>query len=115
MLALFRATKAKRKYFCLLKALEAMGLLRIPAEMEEILSRPSLQGVDAASRGVEVTARATRGEVLYVQPRGAGPDVVTFAEIAAVVQRHGDPVSRRFAQSLERWAEVPAGRCCSNS
>jgi hypothetical protein len=110
VLEIFRATQAKRKYFCLLQELEMMGLLRIPAEMEEMMSGPSLQGVVAASRGVEITTRATVGEVVYVQPRGVGPDVVTFAEFAAVVRRHEDAVSRRFAQSLGRWAEVPAGR-----
>ena len=35
LLEIFRATKSKLKYFCLLEHLESMDLLRIPASMKE--------------------------------------------------------------------------------
>jgi len=109
VLDIFRATNSKRKYFALLEHLESMGLLRIPTEMKEIVSRPSLQGVTEASHFVEVTTSATDSVIVYVQPNGTGDDIINFDDFRAVVQEHDDPVSQRFAQSLQEWAAVRAG------
>jgi len=111
---IFRATKSKRKYFHLLEQLERMGLLRIPVSMKEIVARPALQGINEASKQIEVMATASEPLIVYVQPNGAGPDVVSFQEFAGIVRRHDDPVSRRFAQSLCEWAEVQAGERLAN-
>lgn len=110
LLDIFRATKAKRKYFCLLEHLEDMDLLRIPERMKEIMSRPNIQGAEKASGGIEIISRATRCLVVYVQPIGEGPDIISFDEFRKIVARHDDPLSVRFAQSLERWAEIEAGK-----
>ena len=109
VLAIFRATSARRKYFHLLDSLGRMGLLDIPAAMYDIISRDSLQGITEASRDVKVTCPVQRCRVVYVQPNGEGPDIVSFDDFRAIVARHGDVVSARFAQSLEEWATVPAG------
>ena len=109
VLDIFRATNSKRKYFCLLEHIEGMGLLRIPMQMREIISRPCLLGINEASLQATVTARVCECLILYIQPNGSGPDVVSFKEFATVVQRHDDPISQRFARSLLEWAEVQAG------
>ena len=109
LLAIFRATSAKRKYFHLLDSLGRKGLLDIPAAMYDIASRDSLQGITEASRDVKVTCPVQQCHVAYVQPNGKGPDIISFDDFRAVVARHGDALSARFAQSLEEWATVPAG------
>lgn len=109
VLDIFRATNSKHKYFALLRDLESMGLLRIPAIMKEIMSRPSLQGVTEASRAIEVTATVIDTVIVYVQPNGSGANIINFEDFRTVVQKYEDPVSQRFAQSLAKWAMVKAG------
>ena len=109
VLDIFRATNSKRKYFCLLEHLESMGLLRIPMQMKEIMTHLSLQGVTEVSREIEITTQATESIIVYVQPNGNGPDIISFEEFRSVVQKHDDPVSQRFARSLREWADTKAG------
>ncbi len=106
VLDIFRATNSKRKYFALLEQLELMGLLRLPPEMKEIMAGQDLRGVSEASVAVEVTATVTDCIIVYVQPHGSGDDIINFEEFRTTVLRHDDPVSRRFAQSLEEWARM---------
>ncbi len=109
LLDIFRATKAQRKYFCLLAQLEKIGLLRIPTEMHALMARPSLHGATEASRAIEITAQTTESIIVYIQPNGAGEGIISFSEFAEVVRRHNDPVSLRFATSLVEWADIRAG------
>jgi hypothetical protein len=109
LLDIFRATNAKRKYFCLLLHLESMGLLRIPMQMKDIMTKTTLQGANEGSRQIEVTATTSESMIVYVQPNGNGRDIISFREFADVVRRHDDPVSQRFAVSLCEWAEIQAG------
>lgn len=109
LLDIFRATNAKRKYFCLLKQLEKIGLLRIPAALHEIMKRPSLQGANEASGQIEIAVPSIKSRVVYILPNGTGPDVISFHEFADVVGRHEDPVAQRFSRSLREWAAVRAG------
>ena len=109
VLDIFRATNSTRKYFALLEHLESMGLLRIPMEMKEIMSRTTLQGATEASRTIQIVTRATESIIVYVQPSGQGDDIISFEDFRAVVQKHDDPVSQRFARSLSEWASIQAG------
>jgi len=109
VLDIFRATSSKRKYFALLELLESMGLLRIPIHMKDIMSRSSLVGVTEASRSIEITTSVTDSIIVYVQPNGDGDDIINFNEFRAIVQKHDDMVSTRFAQSLQEWATTKAG------
>ncbi len=109
LLDIFRATTAKCKYFYLLEHLEGMGLLRIPETMREVMARPNLQGMSAASREIEVQITSPESLIVYVQPNGEGPNVITFQDFAEIVRRHDDNLSQRFAQSLLEWARVEAG------
>ncbi len=113
VLRIFRATKAKRKYFYLLKKLEAMGLLEISTKLEEIMRRKSLRGANEASESVRITSNVSRCEVLYIQPNGDGEQVVSFATLADIIEKNDDPFAKRFAQSLREWAQVKAGRRAS--
>ena len=114
LLDIFRATNSKRKYFCLLEHLEGMGLLRIPMPMKQIMARPSLQVANEASHQIDVTTHAGESLIVYVQPNGTGPDIISFQEFAGIVRRHEDPVSQRFAASLCEWAEIQAGERPAN-
>ena len=114
LLDIFRATNSKRKYFCLLEHLEVMGLLRIPLTMKDLMAGPNFRGVNEESLEIQITSCPTDCVMIYVQPRGAGSDVVCFRDFAVVVQKHDDPVSRRFAESLSKWAEVEAGENAPN-
>ena len=109
VLDIFRATNSKRKYFCLLEHLEGMDLLRIPSQMREIMVRPGLQGVNEASRQIQITAHASECQIVYVQPNGAEPDIISFQEFASIVCKHDDAISRRFGKSLCEWARIQAG------
>ena len=91
-----------------------MGLLRIPMQMKEIMARGALQGATDGSRQIEITAKTTETLIVYVQPNGNGPDIISFREFADVVRRHDDPVSQRFAVSLCEWAEIQAGEKTAN-
>lgn len=109
VLDIFKATTSKRKYFHLLEHLESMGLLRIPPRMKEIMSQPSLRGATKASRQIEITSQVTKTKIIYVQPNGNSRNVISFKEFHAVVQKHNDPISQRFAQSLLAWANTKPG------
>jgi hypothetical protein len=110
LLDIFRATNAKRKYFCLLELLAEMDLLDIPLALRQIMKRPNLSGANDASRSIRVTARVTRHRIVYVQPNGNGDDIISFSDFRAIVEQYDDPVSQRFAKSLTEWACVQAGR-----
>lgn len=109
LLDIFRATNAKRKYFYLLEYLEGMGQLKIPPHMKEIMSRSNLQGVNKASREVTITTKVKRCDIVYIQPNAGTPDIISFDYFRSFVQKYDDPISKRFAISLEKWASATAG------
>ena len=114
LLTIFRATVAKRKYFCLLERLEQLGLLHIPGTMRETMKRRNLRGVDDVSHNVEITCRATDAVIVYIQPDGQGSDIISFEDFRSVVERYDDPLSTRFARSLAEWARVAASEGTSS-
>lgn len=109
LLDIFRATNSKRKYFRLLQYLESLDLLQIPTSLKEIMARSHLQGANQASRQIVITRIPIQSRIVYVQPTGEGEDVISFEEFAKVVEKHDDPMSQRFAESLRRWAATRAG------
>lgn len=115
VLEIFRATNASRKYFYLLEYLEGMGLIQIPTQLRDIMSRRTMQGLTAASRYIQVTAKAAKMLVLYIQPSGSDPDILSFEEFRLIVQKHNDPISQRFAQSLAEWASISTGEAPARS
>jgi hypothetical protein len=47
-------------------------------------------------------------------PKGDDPGIISFERFRAVVERHPDPVSQRFAQSLAEWGRIQAGDVQAN-
>jgi len=109
ILEIFRVTTSKRKYFCLLEDLENMGLLRIPDEMKKIMSSPTLRRANELSKDIKIITKATEATIVYIQPNGNDPGIISFADFSAVVKKYNDPLSQRFAQSLLEWADRKAG------
>jgi hypothetical protein len=115
LLDIFRATNSKRKYFSLLLHLERMKLVKIPDTLSTIMAGSSLYGATEASRQVQILAQDTEPPlIVYVQPSGNGPDVISFREYADFVENHDHVIAQRFAQSLREWATVEAGDWSSN-
>lgn len=82
--------------------------------LKEIMAGGVLQGATEGSRQIEITAKTTGTLIVYVQPNGNGPEIISFREFADVVRRRDDPVSQRFAVSLCEWAEIQAGEKTAN-
>ena len=98
---IFAATSEKRKYLHLLRKLEELGLIALPASMDDGIKR----GVTAASREIDILSPPMRCEVVYVQPTGDGDADINFTQFHSIVAKHTDPLSRRFAESLSAWSE----------
>jgi hypothetical protein len=106
---LVRATAHRRKYFHLVARLAAVGLVEVPAGLEDALFGRGTAPPDALLAQLRPTPLDVPIEVIFVQPRAdARRTCVDFAQFAAHVERGGDPFGRRFAESLRRWIE-PAG------
>ncbi|MRS03258.1 hypothetical protein EG832_08565 [bacterium] len=91
---IYRATASKKKYMYLLEKLQDLGFLHLDQ-----------------SGAFEIIPALYEIEIVYIQPNDPyGLDnVITFAEVAEIVERHGDAVSQRFARSLVLWANQKAG------
>ena len=110
LVEIFQATNSKRKYFYLLTKLEELGLLRLPPEMNDFIESENLIGISEVSKKIEITSRVSETEVRYIQPYGDSDLVIPFSEFANVVRQKNDPFSKRFAVSLDEWAQIQAGR-----
>lgn len=97
--------RSKNKYFALLDYLSKLGQISVP---EEIRKSP-IWGTAKAVKDIAVTSAVTSTKVIYVQPKGGGPEVIDFDYFRAVVKEHADPVSGRFEKSLAEWGSVVAG------
>lgn len=109
VIRIFKATNAKRKYFCLLDMLAVAGFVEIPAEMYAIVQKDGLQGINSMAEQIKILDCPDESRIIYIQPDGTGSDVVSFDEFGAVVSGYDDAVSRRFCQSLKGWGSVKAG------
>lgn len=108
VLQIFRATNARRKYYYLIKQLAALDQYQVPGTVREIMAGDNLRGVTEASRRVEVISVVTDCDIVYIQPQGSGPQIISFDDFSKTVQKHDDEISTRFAASLSEWAEVEA-------
>ena len=108
VLDIFRASSSRRKYFYLLERLADLGLLNIPGTLHDIMLRPVPTGAAQASRAVTITSQVSACQIVYVQPHGSGPEIISFNDFRSVVSKHEDELSARFAESLAKWATVEA-------
>lgn len=117
----FEVTTSKRKYFCLLKRLEELGLVSNLSEIEYIMKQDRLNGFKAAlakDNVVKIPKLETDLSLVCIQPSSCSKEDearpfttwISFEEVRKVVSRHKDPLSKRFAESLEAW-EARAGDC----
>ncbi len=99
---------ARRKYFHLLKAIEALHLMTLPSDLEDkIFGNP--RGVYECIDKIEIPATLPDIEVIHVLPMECDDmDCIAFESFARVVENRGD-IGRRFAESLRQWAGVDAG------
>ena len=105
-------TTAHQKYYHLLASLAELGLMSLPADLEDYLYPLPRPGLTERLRQVtvEVQDPGPTIEVIYLQPQETiGVRCIDFETFAAYVDRFDDPVSREFSVALRRWAEVSAG------
>lgn len=108
---IFRVTSSRRKYYTLLLQLEQMGLIEMPPSLAAMMMKEPLDGVEDLTVGIKVRAgKCETPRIMYIQPVGAGPDVITLEDFANVVDVHKDVLSRRFAMSLREWSRWKAGQ-----
>jgi hypothetical protein len=106
LIAIFRATTEKRKYFHLLLRLEELSLLTIPTAMKTLMEGYSLVGITELCDQIVVTCPSMKCEVVYLQPIGNASNIITFDQLKVVISRYSDPISKRFAKSLGRWTSI---------
>lgn len=131
------------KYFALILQLEELGLVTVNDKLRDLMGKSSHKGLGAlfpkggetikVTEAIKVTAAAETVQhplrIVYVTPskvakiirKGAEEKnswmkvatVITLCDLARLVEKKDDPLSRRFAKSLRDWDEKPAGyRLC---
>ena len=88
------STSSKKKYQLLLHKLCEMGLVDIETD-----------------GSFSVIPDTYDIKIVYLQPNVGDEfeDVISFDEAAEAIEKIGDLMSKRFAQSLRNWASVEAG------
>ncbi len=104
--AVASGSKYLQKYLHLLSDLAALGLVEVPPGLCEQAFPNVQRGAVRGLRNVRniVGTPEPPVHVLYVQPDADGnPNAIGFEEFASIVERHGDDISREFANALRRW------------
>jgi len=105
-------TNARQKYYHLLVSLSELGLMSLPADLEDYLYPRARPGLTERLRQVtaEVHNPGPTLKVIYIQPQVTdAARCIDFNTFAVYVDRFDDPVSREFSAALRRWAVVRAG------
>jgi len=105
-------TNARQKYYHLLASLAELGLMSLPADLEDYQYPRARPGLTERLRKVKVEVQdpGPTLNVIYIQPQATdGARCIDFSTFAAYVEKFDDPVSREFSVALRRWAEVKAG------
>ena len=110
------ASKSRKKYFHLLSALSEMGLIRMPKELEEMMSRGETRGSTKLIGDIDFQHSAnSQIEVIFVQPRKYQSDgqrgfrYIYFDEFANSIEKLGE-LGYLVAKYLRRW-KADAGMC----
>jgi len=106
-IALATDTKYVRKYLHLLRTLERLGFVRVPASAYDHAFPDIRVGLTDALRSIEnlVIDSAMQVHVLYVQPIATSQDAIGFEEFAAVAESQGR-VGSLFASFLREWTST---------
>jgi hypothetical protein len=109
VLKIAHATESRytRKYLHLLRALEGLGFLKVPAATYDHAFPEIRVGLGEAVRRIEnlVDDVAVQVHVLYVQPIANAPKTIGFEEFAKVAEARSG-VGRLFAASLRDWVRA---------
>jgi hypothetical protein len=106
---IFLRTDSHQKYFHLACALERLGFLRMPSEVESFLySNPRRgQEFERCLQAIEVMPHDPPIKVIYLQPIATNePNCLGFEQFARYIGRFSDPFSQRFAERLLAWKEA---------
>lgn len=89
VLAIYAATNAKGKYRYLLEELQRLGMV-----------------TRSDRRRYAVNPAECEVKIVYIQPHSgvADEEVISFAEVANIVDVNDDEISQRFAASLRLWS-----------
>jgi len=103
-------TKTHQKYHHLASALMRLGYITMPHDLRDFVYPAPRVGLTQRLGAIQVTDEDALVEVLYVQPEATeGVRGIDFAQFAAYVARHDDPLSRAFASHLLKWRSVAGG------
>ena len=103
-----RDPQTRRKYFHLLKAVSALDLMTLPAELEDRIYGPPVGVYDCIDRIAIRSALPTIGVIHILPKKVDGKDCIDFEYFATIVEGRGE-LGRRFAGSLRNWASTKAG------
>lgn len=113
---LFASTPENRKYYYLFEGLENLGLVKIPSEMKRIIVQERIQGIKNAVQDIEILFVDNNIPInAFIIPLENQYDfttpckLISFKDFKDVVKVHPDPISKRFARSLDEW-QVDAGK-----
>ncbi len=106
---------ARKKYFHILKDLECLNLIEMCPELEGLMYNERSTGVRRLIDKIRIFGSDCNLRVIYILPRksptkAGGKRVIDFCEFASTVEQRGE-MGKRFAESLRRWVEQPAGSC----
>ncbi len=106
-----KATEAckRGKYFHLLKALDDLGLIGLPASLENRMFSPSRGPYKRVVDEIEIVSVPGSLRIIYVLPTAtAGFEGIDFEFFAETVEARGE-IGRVFAHHLRSWAAIEAG------
>lgn len=121
IMELCKATKAKDKYYCLLKELQFLGLISNLNGLDYLMKNvndskgfPQQEYKDLID-DIKITSTVNKKYLYVIQPtKNSGSKnkdevVITFNDFIKVVDRYSDEISDRFRKSLEDWCNSNAG------
>jgi hypothetical protein len=110
LLQIFAATEAKSKYVHLLKLADSVGLLTLPKSFHDrVADRSGWRGIGDDLAAVRIDEWPREISIVYLQPHQAEAGEIGFNQLADWLERFEDVFSRKFRESLRRWAQSPAG------
>ena len=125
LLDIFKATSSRRKYFCLLEKMEAIGLVTgLDLMKQAMANQERIEGFSGALDEIVVAKANPKVSLVCIHPednpsrkkdKNGNSDEntfdhwISFSKVIKVLEKHSDPFARRFAKSLREWQESPAG------
>ena len=87
--------------------------MRVPDDLQDYCIRISQRGIKKRLDAVQPLSIGGTIDVVYIQPHDDGHEgecVISFQWIADYLRTLSDPLSKAFAEYVERWIEPAASR-----